>query len=385
MAGSLKNAARKMWEALEWIVGCYKWMLQAIRHAISGPAFPKKGQSASGCSKRAIMADGDVIRADLMAERGVNAAAPLIFMTQSILFPPPPVPLGARLRQTWREVPMLWRTVVLSLIFHAVLLCGWIPHVDRERKDSNPWGDPAGQLRVRIAEPTAPAAPATPPPAVPAPSSSVRPAPPTPAPAPPQRSAAAAAAAAPPPSILTAPDPTPNASSVPVPPPRPSPESDFSAQLEARRRARGEAPPAPAQSASPAAPPAAPAEDETARRNRIIASNMAALQSQPRAEQQRGGGGGVFDVRRLGTVDGEFMFYGWRAETGRRAPQMVEVRLGQNADMRIAVVRRMIVIIREHEREDFEWYSPRTGRTLRLSARQADNATLEAYLMSEFF
>lgn len=333
------------------------------------------------------MADGDVIRADLMAEGGVNAAAPLIFMTQSILFPPPPVPLGARLRQTWREVPMLWRTVVLSLIFHAVLLWGWIPHVDRQRKDSNPWGDPAGQLRVRIAEPSAPAAPATPPPAVPAPapSSAVRPVPPTPAPAPPQRSAAAASSAAPPPSILTAPVPAPSAASVPVPPPRPSQESDFSAQLEARRRARGEAPSTPAQSASPAAPPVAPAEDEAVRRNRIIASNMATIQSQPRAEQQRGGGGGVFDVRRLGTVDAEFMFYGWRAETGRRAPQMVEVRLGQNADMRIAVVRRMILIIREHEREDFEWYSPRTGRTLRLSARPADNAVLEAYLMSEFF
>ncbi len=333
------------------------------------------------------MSGGDVIRADLMAESGVNAAAPLIFMTQSILFPPPPVPLGARLRQTWREVPMLWRTVVLSLIFHAVLLWGWIPHVERERKDSNPWGDPAGQLRVRIAEPSAPVAPATPPPAVPAPAPSARPVAPTPAPAPAQRSAVAASAGAPPPSILSAPAPTPNASSVPVPPPRPSPESDFSAQLEARRRARGDAPPSAAQSAAPAAPPAAPsaapAEDEATRRNRIIASNMASIQSQPRAEQQRGGG--VFDVRRLGTVDAEFMFYGWRAETGRRAPQMVEVRLGQNADMRIAVVRRMILIIREHEREDFDWYSSRTGRTLRLSARQADNASLEAYLMSEFF
>ena len=327
------------------------------------------------------MADGDVIRADLIAEGGVNAAAPLIFMTQSILFPSPPVPLGARLRQTWREVPMLWRTVVLSLFFHAVLLWGWIPHVDRQRKDSNPWGDPAGQLRVRIAEPSAPAAPATPPPAVPSPS--VRPVPPTPAPAPAQRSAAAASSAAPPPSILTAPAPTPNAASVPVPPPRPSQESDFSAQLEARRRARGEASPVPAQSASPAAPPAAPAEDDVARRNRIVASNMATIQSQPRSEQQLGGG--LFDVRRLGTEDAEFMFYGWRAETGRRAPQMVEVRLGQHADIRIAVVRRMIAIIREHERGDFEWYSSRTGRSLRLSARQGDNAMLEAFLMSEFF
>lgn len=277
---------------------------------------------------------------------------------------------------------MLWRTVVLSLLVHAVLLWGWVPRVDWQRKDSHPWGDPTGQLRVRIVEPSIPAAPAAPPPAA------VRPVPPRqqPAAAPSPRvpsPAAAASSAAPPPSILTAPVPAPNAASVPVPPPRTSPDSDFSAQLEARRRARGEQPSTPAQSAAPAAPPAVPAEDDAARRNRIIAANMAALQSQPRAEQQRGGG--VFDVRRLGTVDAEFMFYGWRAETGRRAPQMVEVRLGQNADMRIAVVRRMIGIIREHEREDFDWYSARTGRTLRLSARQADNAMLEAFLLSEFF
>jgi hypothetical protein len=45
----------------------------------------------------------------------------------------------------------------------------------------------------------------------------------------------------------------------------------------------------------------------------------------------------------------------------------------------------MIAIIREYEVEDFTWESLRLGRSVRLSARQRDNADLEAFLMREFF
>ena len=53
--------------------------------------------------------------------------------------------------------------------------------------------------------------------------------------------------------------------------------------------------------------------------------------------------------------------------------------------MRIAVVRRMIAIIRQFEKEDFTWETPRLGRVVVLSARLSDNAALESYLMHEFF
>ena len=69
---------------------------------------------------------------------------------------------------------------------------------------------------------------------------------------------------------------------------------------------------------------------------------------------------------------------------GRKTPQLIEVRKGNNADMRIAVVRRMIAIIRDFEKEDFNWESPRRGHVV-LSARLSDNAGLEDYLMHEFF
>jgi hypothetical protein len=44
-----------------------------------------------------------------------------------------------------------------------------------------------------------------------------------------------------------------------------------------------------------------------------------------------------------------------------------------------------MTIVREYETGDFLWESPRLGRQLTLSARQKDNAELEAFLMQEFF
>jgi hypothetical protein len=45
----------------------------------------------------------------------------------------------------------------------------------------------------------------------------------------------------------------------------------------------------------------------------------------------------------------------------------------------------MIVIIREHETEDFVWESQRLRRNVVLSARLQDNTGLEDFMMREFF
>ena len=63
----------------------------------------------------------------------------------------------------------------------------------------------------------------------------------------------------------------------------------------------------------------------------------------------------------------------------------LEVRKGGNSDMRIAVVRRMITIIRMYEHEDFVWESQRLDRKVILSAREQDTAALEAFMLKEFF
>jgi hypothetical protein len=96
-------------------------------------------------------------------------------------------------------------------------------------------------------------------------------------------------------------------------------------------------------------------------------------------------GGGIFEIKRMDYDDAEFVFYGWNDARRLRTPQYVEVRKGDNSDMRIAVVRRMIVIIREYSREDFVWRSKRSNRDYVLSARAADTPALEEFLMREFF
>lgn len=166
--------------------------------------------------------------------------------------------------------------------------------------------------------------------------------------------------------------------SAPAPPPVAEPpkayppaEGDLASFIEARRRARGE-------------PTAPAAESDSERRDRIVASNMPASQT-PMAGQQRKRGGGLFEITRMAYDDGEFRFFGYHRDAGRKLPQVIEVRLGTNGDMRIAMVRRMIALIRETEQGDISWDSYRLGRVVELSARPADNASLEEFMMHEFF
>jgi hypothetical protein len=96
-------------------------------------------------------------------------------------------------------------------------------------------------------------------------------------------------------------------------------------------------------------------------------------------------GGGMFQLRRIGSDDAEFYFNGWNQDIGRVSRQLIEVRRGTNPDIRAAVVRRIIAIIRAQEPGDFVWVSRRLGRQIALSARPGDNAGLEDFMMREFF
>jgi hypothetical protein len=175
------------------------------------------------------------------------------------------------------------------------------------------------------------------------------------------------------PAPAVAPQPVPPAAAPPAPTPL---ITDFSSYLEARRRARG----APAEESAPATQPD---EDERARHNRIVAENLGLNRTPTYGPERKGGG--IFQLERVGYTSAEFTFFGWNKDIRRRAKQTIEVQIGANPDIRIAVVRRMIVIIREHESEDFVWVSPRLGREVTLSARLSDNAGLENFLMQEFF
>ena len=147
---------------------------------------------------------------------------------------------------------------------------------------------------------------------------------------------------------------------------------DFSTYIEAKRRARGGGPPSPSS-----------ADAETDRRNRIVAANLGTQQTPFGSDPKSGGG--LFQMKRVGSDDAEFYFMGWNKEIERRAKQVIEVRKGPNEDIRIAIVRKMIAIIRDEVKTDFNWKSSRLDRWVSLSARPADNAALEQFLLEDFF
>jgi outer membrane biosynthesis protein TonB len=283
-----------------------------------------------------------------------------------------------RLRISLRfAIPTIWVALALSLIFHAMVLWGWHPVEHEVTFDKVGPGKAGGPLVVQIApEPSRATGPPPAPPSAPsAPAAEAPPARKTPVAKPTPRPPP------PPPPVLAQEKPAPVVVPTPKPvPPPPAPAvtpdpGDFSALLEARRRARG-APPE--ESAPPTETP-----DERERHNQAVAANLG-LNRTPTFGRDLTGGG-VFQLQRLGVDSAEFLFYGWNRDIRRNATQRIEVSKGDSPNIQLAVVRRMIGIIRDHESGDFTWVSRRLGRDVVLSARMKDNAGLEDFMMQEFF
>jgi hypothetical protein len=264
-------------------------------------------------------------------------------------------------------IPTIWLAFALSLLIHVLALWQWLPEMrflsngePDEKKGSRP-------LQVRLVPPPSLPSAAS----EPARESQPAPSPRSPPPKPPPRPQPAAPAIA-----LEAPGrgTPPSQPSPPSAPAAPAPvPGDMASLIEARRRARSEP-----------SPPAPPAEDENARTRRIVAANLGTDRAPEYGDDPRRGGG-VFEILRLGYDDAEFMFFGWNKKIARNAAQMISVRRGGNPDIRIAVVRRMIEIIRAEEKGDFTWDSRRLGRNVTLSARMEDTAGLEDFMMREFY
>jgi hypothetical protein len=277
-------------------------------------------------------------------------------------------------------IPAVWIAIVLSLLVHGVAMWTWLPQMRRLSLEDGDPGQASGALvaqltpRANPPEPSPPAPPPEPPRRTPPlpqrrPPSPVAP----PAPSPPVIAANQAAPES------AAPTPVPSAA--PPPPARSATETDLSAFIEARRRARGVPSPAPGQGDASNAPAA---ESDIERRNRIVAANVASNPN-PTFGYDPKSGGGIFQIQRLDTNDATFVFNGWNKDIGRNTKQLIEVRRGSNSDIRIAVARRIIEIIRDHESGDFVFISRRLGHGITLSARPGDNAELEDFVMREFF
>jgi outer membrane biosynthesis protein TonB len=266
---------------------------------------------------------------------------------------------------------------VLSLLVHAVLLWNYLPKLHLLTPSDAAEGQAGSPLAVKLADPQ-PQAGAMPLP-VPPPESTValqQPARKVPPPVPSKRPPST-------PPVMSVPRQSPDAAIArtqpePAPTPQPAPAQDLASLVEARRRARGES----SSSASSSASDSKTSEEE--RQNKIIAANLG-LNARPSFGRDASNGGGVFQMRTQEYDYAEFWFFGWNKDIARNAKQVIEVRKGDNPNIRIAVVRRMIAIIREHESGDFIWESYRLGQHLTLSARPSDTAALEAFLMREFF
>ena len=126
------------------------------------------------------------------------------------------------------------------------------------------------------------------------------------------------------------------------------------------------------------------AEIENRRRDRIIAGNLAGAMHRGTGYDQ-GPGGGIFRIKRIGTEDAEFWFAGFNKDMERRTQQIIEVRKGESPDIHIAVVHKVIAIIRDEVQGDFRWQSQRLGRDIWLSARPADDEALQETLTRELF
>lgn len=279
--------------------------------------------------------------------------------------------------------------VAVSLVIHILLLV--VPLIAPADPDLKAPADEIGPLSVTIAQskPQPQAQPQTPAPAPvprpdpappaaePAPKTPRPPVRPRPAPQRPRPQIALEQGRTPPfvvPPPVTATPPQPEVA--PAPAPTPPPEVDFSEAIAQRQRERR---------AQSGGAPDEVLESDDQRANRIAKANIAAQQRSASPGQDPNEAGGIFELRRTGLRDAEFVFNGWNRDFRRKWAQQIEVKQGNNPDIRIAVIRRMIDVIREQKPGDFEWQSHRLGKVFTKSARVKDQPELEIFLMREFY
>ncbi len=97
------------------------------------------------------------------------------------------------------------------------------------------------------------------------------------------------------------------------------------------------------------------------------------------------GTNGVFQIQSMESRTAAFSFRGWTTDSSNSRREYIHVELGTNSDIQIAVVRKMIELIRRYYKGNFNWESQRLDRTIVLSARIEDNEGLEDFMIKEFF
>ena len=162
----------------------------------------------------------------------------------------------------------------------------------------------------------------------------------------------------------------------PTPPQSAPTQENFEDVLAARQRARR---------AQNGGAPDEVLESDDERANRIAKANIAAQMRSASPGQDQDQAGGIFELTHVGINDAEFVFNGWNRDFRRKLGKTYDVRANADGDIRLAVIRQMILIIRDQRPGDFEWYNPKRGKSVVMSARLKDQPELELFLMKEFF
>jgi hypothetical protein len=120
-----------------------------------------------------------------------------------------------------------------------------------------------------------------------------------------------------------------------------------------------------------------------------------AIEREPSAEELRmanvmrnlkePGASGIFQIIRMGPRNAQFLFRAWKKDSSVPRRELIEVDAGPGGDIERAVVRKMIELIREYHKGDFNWESYRLDRVVVLSSRLEDSKGLEDFLIREFF
>ncbi|SDY53495.1 hypothetical protein SAMN04515617_1164 [Collimonas sp. OK242] len=168
-----------------------------------------------------------------------------------------------------------------------------------------------------------------------------------------------------------------------IPPPPDAPkyeqsvQEDFSSHIQAARERREAA------QAQERAEAGETAEEAPQSPNDIARANIQAQRGWMGIDKDKSGG--IFQVRDKTPFRASLIFRGWNASASRSAQQNIPVERGGDESIEMAIVNKMIEMIRKKTSTDIPWRSQRLGRVITLSARLKDTAELQQFLMREMF
>lgn len=132
---------------------------------------------------------------------------------------------------------------------------------------------------------------------------------------------------------------------------------------------------------------AAAAENAAAQGNRGRSTQEIAEENVRRSMDQangKNGDGGLFTIINKGVRTATFSFRGWEVRVNSNR-QVYEVDAGLGGNVELAIVKKMMEVIRSRFKKQAPWESNRLGRVVMISMAPEDSEETERFLMKEMF